>query len=300
MFKSFFPKAPRNSSENKILTKKGNTAKDNNVEIIDGRQAVQAKIVLATKQHKPIEDIEKLLQPYLPSDVLVLSAINCAIDNNRPIEEVKTLLKLSVTENNLVINKAINDLVKLNRAKEDIKELESYKKELNDYILEKKIKFYSTSIKNAAQNGNIEKLKKFLDMKEAININNNESPLMLAAQNGQVEAVKLLLEHGSNTNVQGWAQKNLLDDISIQVDIISKIWGKISDVNVSLQDQPKYTKAELYPIYNTTISSKYTKYRDISEKEMSQIFLKLLEQLKQDLQNFTEIKDLLEIYSSKE
>ncbi|XVN41669.1 MAG: hypothetical protein RCO49_04030 [Rickettsia endosymbiont of Argas persicus] len=130
--------------------------------IINEIPAVQAQIVSAIKNQEPIENIKNLLKPYLPKDTLVILAAKNIIHTNRPITEVKTILKLSVSPNNLVIESVIKYAEERKRNNEDIEELKSYKSELKHYLL-----------KNAAQDGDIEKLEQLLNSKEEIDINSD-------------------------------------------------------------------------------------------------------------------------------
>lgn len=168
--------------------------------------------------------------------------------------------------------------------------------EITNYLLEKGAKPSKTNLERASQDGDTENIAALIN---EVKIEKGEHPLMLAAQNGHVEAVKHLLENGAKTKIQGWQTLNLYVDVALQVNQISEVWEKINNTNINFQDLIKHVKNTLDPIFRTTISSKYIQYNDISKEQIRELFPKLLEQLKHDLQVFTEIRDLLESYSPK-
>ncbi|MCX4084100.1 ankyrin repeat domain-containing protein [Rickettsia hoogstraalii] len=140
--------------------------------------------------------------------------------------------------------------------------------------------------------GKLEGVKTLLKAGAKINGNKDASPLMLASEHGQTIIVKYLLKHGANYNVKGWEKDNLHSDISFQLTQITEISTLCKKAN-----NPNH-KYILDRILKTSVSSHYDEYKNLSLEQIKQKFSKFKKQLKQDLQNFTEIKALLEDYSS--
>lgn len=166
------------------------------------------------------------------------------------------------------------------------------RKEIAKYLLSKNTNL-DVALEIAIIYGNLNAVKTLLDAGAKINGNKDVSPLMLASAHGQVTIVKYLLKHGANYNVKGWEKDNLHSDVSCQLTQITEISTLCEKSN-----NPNH-KYILERILKTSISSHYDGYKNLSSEQIKQKFSKFKKQLSKDLQNFAEIKALLEDYSSR-
>jgi len=174
-------------------------------------------------------------------------------------------------------------------------------KKIANHLISKKANT-TAAMSAAATEGNLEGIKILLDKKADINGNKDESPLMLASEHGHVEVVQYLLKHGAKHNVQGWCSggvtTNLYTDVDVQVKKLSVLWEKANNTNIDFPELIKYFQNILDEISLTSISSNYNGYKNLPLEQIKEQFPKFLEQLYKDFQKFTEIKNLLEDYSS--
>jgi len=140
--------------------------------------------------------------------------------------------------------------------------------------------------------GNLQGVKTLLNAGAKINGNEYASPLILASEHGHAAIVKYLLKHGADYNVKGWGKDNLHSDVSFQLAQITEISTLCKKVN-NTDFQKILDKISL-----TSISSNYNEYKNLSLEQIKEQFPKFKKQLHKDLQNFTEIQNLLEDYSS--
>jgi|GEM_PF-5315074 len=169
-----------------------------------------------------------------------------------------------------------------------------------DYFLSKGAN-PNQAIISAVMKGNLSGVKKLLSVGADVNGVGNESPLTIAANCGQYKIVKHLLEQGADFNIMGWtegsATVSLIEDVQRKINILSNYQRDINNFDTNSSELKKNFEEWIQDL-SQVLTSNYETYGNLSQEKILEQFSNFEKQLYQDLQNYTEIANLLKSYTN--